>query len=881
MKLPSEILKSRRALLLASAMSIAALPTAGLAADQPAPVLKAAPAEIVSWYFYGGFEAGGRWVFDRPPTGFGRAPAPENWITSRTGDSRAKFQEYGEISSAPFLDYINLNFGTTDGRWAVDFWVRNVGLDNQSYNLDIAAVGQHYLSLSWDQTPHLISTSAKSIFGGVGTTNLTVPDAVQAALQPQLRSAANAAPPAIAGVQGNVARAVIENTINNNVTALELKTNRDKASAAYRWTPNPDTDVSVNYTHEDRTGLRPVGIGYGYAFSASPTAAPASNRPTNPVEAPQPLKDTTQNFNGKAEYVGTTWFGTRFVASGVYNGSWYDNDLKVLNVENPFCLTCSVFSGQDRAPNMLRLGLYPDNHANAFTGNVAVDLPFWRSRYVTTVQYNDMRQNSPFVDTGTNGLATPTVTIAGTNVPVTSLNGHVGTFLWNNVYTASITKDLKFTAKARYYDVDNMTPSLHIENWIFGDSGCAGGAPSATGVCSVGGIPRNSLPISYTKDNASAEAVWRAASWASIGGTYLFERIDRKLREVPRTDEHTGKVFGDFTFAEPVRFRVSYAYSERRYDEYDPALVEDPGIQFSESASNLRRFDVANRNRQKAEAQLEWAPANFLNVTPNLGVRWDDYPDSAFNPLGVSTDHSWNGGLEVGFLVSPVLRLLAAYNYENRELKVAGGSGANYNSGSVLTGCSTSTAINPDAIIGTDCTWRSNIEQTHNTYMVAADWKAVPSRLDFRVEYLMVKSSEANNTKPCAAPSLIAGAAVGTNCNGLATTGSPVTLVDPSLVNNGQFPTEKNTLQRFNVVAKYYVDPVFVKDMGWKGDVTVKLRYTWEQNRNNNWATEGTTPYIPTADTTELTGANRSIFLAAFNPNYTAQLIALSLQVKW
>ena len=59
---------------------------------------------------------------------------------------------------SPFLDWLNLQAGTTDGRYAFDFWARSVGRDNQSYNLDAAAIGYHYLSVGWDQTPHLIST---------------------------------------------------------------------------------------------------------------------------------------------------------------------------------------------------------------------------------------------------------------------------------------------------------------------------------------------------------------------------------------------------------------------------------------------------------------------------------------------------------------------------------------------------------------------------------------------------------------------------------------------------------------------------------------------------------------------------------------------------
>jgi MtrB/PioB family decaheme-associated outer membrane protein len=870
MKTGSEVLKARRAILLASAISLAAIPfSAAFAADQP--VLKAPPPDVVSWYFFGGFEAGDRIVFDQPPPGFGRAPPPENWLTPRTTESRAKFWEYGEVPNGLFLDWINLQAGTTDGRYAFDFWGRSVGRNNQSYNVDASAIGLVYVSAGWDETPHLISTSAKNIFGGVGSTFLTVADPIQAALQPNLANAANSTP------AGAAARANIENVINANLSPLELSTHRERAAAAIRVTPNPDSDFSVDYSHEQRTGLRPTAVSWGYA-SAAAGAAPSSPRPTNVVEIPQPLDDRTQNVNAKAEYVGTTFFGTRWTTNLRYAGSIYDNDIKFIDIENPFCFTCSLFTGTDRGPRILRFTPLPSNNANGITSNTAIDLPFWKSRIVSTVQFNEMRQNEPFVNTGTNGLVMPPVTFLG--VPVGSLDGKVDTFLWNGIYTAQVTKDVKLTLRGRHYDIDNRTPSLHIDNWIWGDSGCASGQLSITGICPPVNA-RNSLPISYTKDNASAEMTWRAVQWASLGGGFFWERYDRHLRDVNITDEFSGKAWVDIYPLEYVHARASYLYAERRYKDYSAEVfVEEPGLQFSEVASNMRKFDIANRNRHKAEAMLEWTPGRFITISPNAGLRFDDYPDPVFNPLGVQSDHSWNAGVEVALMVNSTLKLLASYNYEDRKLNMAGGSGG-ANFGVLPNGCPTSDALNPDLVIGPACTWRSDIEQRYHTLMGAADWKIVPSRFDLRLEYLYAKGTEANATTPCPAPLIVGTTAVGTNCAGLNTVGTPPVLVDPALVNFGQFPPEKNEFQRFNVIGKYYVDPSIVRQMGWTGDVTLKVRYTWERNRNENWATDNMTPYVPTVDTNELTGASRSLFLAAFNPNYTAQLVALSVVVKW
>ena len=62
-----------------------------------------------------------------------------------------------------------------------------------------------------------------------------------------------------------------------------------------------DWDFIVDYSHEHRTGTRPLGIGYGVSTSA------ANPRPsTGSIEVPQPLDDRTQNANAFGEYVGTT-----------------------------------------------------------------------------------------------------------------------------------------------------------------------------------------------------------------------------------------------------------------------------------------------------------------------------------------------------------------------------------------------------------------------------------------------------------------------------------------------------------------------------------------------------------------------------------------------
>ena len=68
--------------------------------------------------------------------------------------------------------------------------------------------------------------------------------------------------------------------------------------------------------------------------------------------------------------------------------------------------------------------------------------------------------------------------------------------------------------------------------------------------------------------------------------------------------------------------------------------------------------------------------------------------------------------------------------------------------------------------------------------------------------------------------------------------------------------------------------------MGWIGTVTIKMRYTWERNKVDNFAINDMTPYVGTPDG-QLEGGSRALFMAAINPNYTAQTAALSVQLHW
>ncbi len=174
MKVRSKVLKARTAALLTGTMALIIGSASGAWAADLKPILKAPPpAADQGWYFTGEIEAGGRAFIERPPSGFGYNSSGNFLLPTQT-DSRAKFEQYGKVPPGLFLDWFYLEAGSKDGRYNVDVWGKDVGVNAQSFGFDFAQNGFQYLTFGWDQTPHLYSTSAKSLFSGIGTTNLTV-----------------------------------------------------------------------------------------------------------------------------------------------------------------------------------------------------------------------------------------------------------------------------------------------------------------------------------------------------------------------------------------------------------------------------------------------------------------------------------------------------------------------------------------------------------------------------------------------------------------------------------------------------------------------------------------------------------------------------------
>jgi MtrB/PioB family decaheme-associated outer membrane protein len=569
--------------------------TQAKAADLVTPLLPAAPVE--AWWYEGYAEIGGRFFFNNPDR-----------------SSLGKFYEYRDLRQGPFGNFYYGAHRTGPNPFEYDVWGTNVGWNDQSFGLDASRPGYDYFSFVWDETPHVYTQNAHSVWSGVGSTFLS----------------ANVFPGTLTVANGNA----LANTIANNSSLNDIEIRRDTATAAYRWTPTENWDVNADYSHMHRWGTQSNGT---VSFSGAAGTRSA-------FETIKPIDDVTQNANLKAEYNGATpWGKTYNVAVGGAYSNYSDANSSYF-FQNPWNAVTTPTS-----PLLNQYSTPPDNQAGSFNLTGAVGLP-WNSRYMGTFQYTRLTADNPNLPISSNPFV---LTMPGLTPYPTVGSLDRTNILSNNVVNTKWTSDLQSTLKYRYYQVDSgNSPSSWQDRPTNPDSTLAGLDEEGT----------TRYHANYTKQNADAQVDYRPWKWLNVGASYDWEHWNRDQREVGITNENTGKVFADLKPWSGSTLRGSLQYGQRRFDTYT-ALDTDSNI------AQYRMKDLANRDLTKGVFQwaIEVIPA--ITVTPNGGFTIEDYrTDIEFfrvGEIGLKKADSWYAGVDASWAIIRDVSLFVSYNFDN------------------------------------------------------------------------------------------------------------------------------------------------------------------------------------------------------------------------
>src|SRR5712692_6395514 len=329
-----------------------------------------------------------------------------------------KFEEYRDIPEGALLGSLRMRIFTPDEQYSLEATGSKWGQQDQELGVGLGRLGLWNLGLSWDETPHLLSTTARMFETETARGVFTLPTP-----RPPL-SAAN---------------------FERHLDDVGLRWDTGKFS--FRLTPTPDLELRADYTRIEKRGDRPIGIAFG---------GPGANL----LETLQPIDETIHDLRLKAN-----WAHDRWQLQLGYALSMFDNGNRIVTADNPcFGLPAAVTAaapgcGPDAvgARPTGGVSLAPSNQAHTWNIAGGVNLPM-NTRINANVAYGLRFQDASFLPQTVN----PAIVSPLLGLPARSLDGTVATTLVSLQAVTRPLSPLTLTAKYRYYDYNDLTKELQF-----------------------------------------------------------------------------------------------------------------------------------------------------------------------------------------------------------------------------------------------------------------------------------------------------------------------------------------------------------------------------------------------------------------------------------
>ena len=322
---------------------------------------------------------------------------------------KAKFNEYRDIHTGVTG---NFGFQYEKGNYYLDFFGKDVGRKDQSYELLGGKWGSFKYDFKYDEIPHNYTTNAKTFYTGFGGANLTY--------QPQAPSA------------------FLPNTNFTNWNSFDYSVQRTNYSAGFKLDLLKPFFFDVSASKETRKGIYPIG-----AAGTSPGGIS--------VELPAPVDYMTDNFKVAAGYIKNP-----LSLSVNYVYSTFQNQNTYLNFRDPATINTAATTDTVFLP--------PNNDYYKLGFQGAVKLP-WNSKFNadlgtgrTTSHVNLMNSYVSDSTAGTSNIGQQGRTGVLLNNYV--FNGKTDTQNANLVFTSSPLYFLDAKVFYRYYERKNKSDQI-------------------------------------------------------------------------------------------------------------------------------------------------------------------------------------------------------------------------------------------------------------------------------------------------------------------------------------------------------------------------------------------------------------------------------------
>ncbi len=391
---------------------------------------------------------------------------------------------------------------------------------------------------------------------------------------------------------------------------VELGTTRELTRLGGFINLSPGLDLKIDFKNENKTGTRQWGWGSAALFSV------------------EPLDSTTRQIEMILQYT-----GEQLQISGGYFGSMYDNhNLQVLEQLNG---VTGGTSAQFNATTPLSLPLSNQAH-QLFIDSGYTFTPTTRGTFKASYTRATQDEHLPSYD------------LAGANAPFVNapshLDGQIDTTVVQLGLNSRPMPKLSITANLRYNDINDKTP---LAGYV-GNNG--------TGVISVWNTPH-----SVKTTSGKLEANYRLPQNFSVIGGVDYSSQDRTYPTmgnvyVPfRSDlkETTYRLQLRRAFADALSGSLAYLHSSRDGSTYTDAN----GTPY---ANEINPIHIADRNRDKWRAAMDWEPLEKLSMQFRVEHSKDKYPDAG-RPYGLKEGTAQLYGVDGSYAFSEDWKLSAWY----------------------------------------------------------------------------------------------------------------------------------------------------------------------------------------------------------------------------
>ena len=254
----------------------------------------------------------------------------------------AKFREYKDLGNGVYLNNFSVMLEQPKNAFHFDAVGGGVGRQDQYYGLDVGRYNTWRARYFFSETPHVFTTTYRSLWNGVGSNLLTLKD-----LRPGGTTNANT-------TQATMVPAIL----SAPDTSLELT--RKKSRARLDLTLPANWNAFGSYTRERREGSRPFGAVFGGGGGGGN------------IEIPESIDYNTQDVRGGLRFANAQTNFNLLAAA-----SFFANDIDTMTFQNPLFITTNTIQGVPATTfTQGQFDLYPGNQCLQCEGRVRQEVPF-------------------------------------------------------------------------------------------------------------------------------------------------------------------------------------------------------------------------------------------------------------------------------------------------------------------------------------------------------------------------------------------------------------------------------------------------------------------------------------------------------------------------